>query len=130
MNNYAEVAHVLINKDWETPKKGFIFPRKGKGIFSRKVFEVDAKDVRQHVQRGKTVAGSKQCRQFTDARDVGSVGDVRMRVRSCHFCNGCLTLDASLVQTTMDRWQSGSYTHIANIKKQSLINELDTKRNG
>jgi hypothetical protein len=58
--------------------------------FLRKIFSLPTKLVKQHIQRGQTVTGSKPCRQFSD---VGVEGDVLMGYRSCHMCPGCLLLN-------------------------------------
>ena len=89
ISNYTEVAQKLI-ENWEHPKTHFIYARKCKGVFARKVFSLPAKLVKQHIQRGQTVTGSKPCRQFSD---VGVEGDVLMGYRSCHMCPGCLLLN-------------------------------------
>ena len=87
--DYKGVADTLVKEGYETPKDS-ILKKKGRGIYKRHVLAISAADVNQNIPRGKTVKGSKVCRQFTCVNDPMSV---RIRRRACHECGGCLRLD-------------------------------------
>jgi hypothetical protein len=92
IGGYKGVIETLKKKAWETPKGTLQSKIKNgdKGIFKRHIFDIDMKDVKQGIQKGKSLKGSKPCRQFTD---VGDPLSVRVRRRSCHECECCIKLD-------------------------------------
>ena len=86
---YKGVAETLLKAGYETPKES-LMKKKGRGIKRRHVMTVSAADVNQNITKGKTVDGSKVCRQFTCVNDPLSC---RVRRRGCHECEGCMRLD-------------------------------------
>ena len=95
LQNYEDVARKLRELDAEDPGHGDLMPG---GMYRREINTVPSSgngSAPQDMPRGGRVVGATKDRQFTDQCSDLEQGQsvVLTRLRSCHFCDGCMRLD-------------------------------------
>lgn len=93
-------VYQLLVENMSTPTKT-LYQKKGKGIFKREFWYIPLKGegaINRRITHAKTVDGSKPYRSF---QDITLPGRIRMNLRSCHKCEGCMNMDHTSCQ---NRW--------------------------